>query len=138
MQIWDIFDFFLNYFKIGYFQNITFLNIDGLIRFTYFPRNSLDLLKSQNLGNRFVWERKSSLYKRVDLLNHVWTQKKRYFLANSKVKSFYSLSYNGWHIMSLKNDNFRFYWTVATKNKLWERLYCRYRDHDLLLICRLI
>ena len=39
----------------------------------------------------------------------MFEHEKRQFLANSEIESFYILLYNGWHMMSLKYDNFRFH-----------------------------
>ena len=48
----------------------------------------------------------------------MFKHEKSYFLANSKIKSFYILLYNGLHIISLKYDNFTFYCAVVTKKLL--------------------
>jgi len=43
----------------------------------------------------------------------MFEHEKRQFLANSEIKSFYILLSIGWHIMSLKYDNFWFHWNAA-------------------------
>ena len=48
----------------------------------------------------------------------MFEHEKRLFLANSKIKSFHILLYNGWPIMSLKYDNFRFYWADVTEKNV--------------------
>ena len=51
----------------------------------------------------------------------MFEHEKSYFLANSKIKSFYILLYNGGHMMSLKYDNFRFLLLKKRKNSESER-----------------
>ena len=59
----------------------------------------------------------------------MFEHEKRKFLANSKIKSFYILLYNGWHMISLKYDNFRFFWAVVTEKKTFKNsVYAKISD----------
>ena len=77
---------------------MTFLNIWRFDTFFLLPYKSPWFIEELEFRNRFVWETKSSLYKRVNLLNHVCTWKNVNFLLilKSKVFIFYCIMADTW------------------------------------------